>query len=1174
MSASDKPFYQTIFDNFMGISTIQHRVVTGCYTPNISPKRMKPKLFYDKYTRFSRVADRVTLDGSLMVLLTIFYLCILNLMMAVCWDMSTSGLDHASRSGSNFMPKDHYGASLRGYLGICCLFLLKQCTLIIYQGYKRRRRGASFSWQKLLRVVTQFTWGLLFLKILLVVISNTSLLNPGPDNNFSVMYQNVRGFVPFSSLGSSHPQLDTTKLLEFQSHVYEHEPDLIVLNETWLSKTHLDSEILDNASYKIFRLDRTLKSHPMDPNHPTKYKKHGGGVLIAVRTTADVESKVVTTKCGAEILSVELKFSPHNVICISSLYRVGTLGEENRAEVHRYLAKMALMKKFNKHILIGDLNLSGTSWPEGETSSNLEQGFLDLFNDLGLEQQIEKPTHIKGRVLDLLLTNSPSLIRDVSILGHNDVCSSDHFCITFNIKVRVKRKKVTKRKIYNYKRADFKGLNSELKHIPWDSVLAGCDPGTGWVKFKGILLNLCNKYIPTVTVRDKLQPPWFDSETFQLCREKERLRAKFKLSQSASDYSKYAKKRKEFKNLVQEKMAANFSDDSDPAIVSKKFWGHLKASTKTSRIPETIGYNGRFRNNPQDQSELFNTYFADQFSAPSSYNIEVDFSQESDNIGFEISHSAVRKLLKKIDPNKAAGPDEINGRVLKMCAEGICYPLSKIFLQSYNTGLIPNEWKQANVVPVHKKGSKTSSENYRPISLTCLVMKVFEKIVRDELMSRCGHLITDLQHGFLPMKSCSTQLIPFCDELSRSINDKCRTDVVYFDFAKAFDSVNHDIILAKLKNKFNIDGKLLRFLINYLKDRKQCVVVGGCKSGLRPVASGVPQGSILGPLLFVLFINDMADEVSEDTSLLLYADDTKIWRRIVDWFDHLQLQQDILSLYKWSRDNLMNFHPDKCKVLSVSFLREVHHLPFMSFFYTLDGTDGTELEYIQSEKDLGIVISGRLSWTAQIDALYSKASSRLGLVKRACHFVNVEKQRRVLYLSLVRSIFDHGSVIWHPSPNQVSRLENIQRRGVKWIAGELDHHFNSNEYLSRLWDLDILPISCRLVLVDLLMFFDILKGTTCVTLPDYIARIQPDDIEMTRLRSCHLDLDCFKCTIEIECLTFQSNFFNRCISSWNNLPRNVRLIKERPAFKSAVTAHLWNEELVAKSNEEDGSVSE
>ena len=261
----------------------------------------------------------------------------------------------------------------------------------------------------------------------------------------------------------------------------------------------------------------------------------------------------------------------------------------------------------------------------------------------------------------------------------------------------------------------------------------------------------------------------------------------------------------------------------------------------------------------------------------------------------------MKSVLDNLEINKAQVPDAINGAVLKNCSKSLSYPLYKLFNLVYNTGCIPSEWKLANVVPIHKKDDKNKVVNHRPIYLTSLVMKVFERILYDELLARTQEKIDPRQHGFLKNKSCNTNLLTFTESIARSLHEKIGTDVIYFDFAKAFDTVSHDLILQKLKVQYKIDGTLLKFFVNYLQGRKQQVIIDNAVSNSIDVLSGVPQGSILGPLFFVLFINDIINDIYENieanTNIALYADDTKIWREINSNNDCNILQKDIDTLY-------------------------------------------------------------------------------------------------------------------------------------------------------------------------------------------------------------------------------------------------------------------------------------
>jgi hypothetical protein len=297
-------------------------------------------------------------------------------------------------------------------------------------------------------------------------------------------------------------------------------------------------------------------------------------------------------------------------------------------------------------------------------------------------------------------------------------------------------------------------------------------------------------------------------------------------------------------------------------------------------------------------------------------NVKDDNGSMLSNV--DITKEDINKRLKNLKVNKAPGVDEIVPRILIENADYLSQPLEYIYRESLETGVVPNEWKQANVTPIYKKGPRELACNYRPVSLTSHICKVLESIIRDSLVDYLhgNNLIRDTQHGFVKKRSCLTNLLEFLEFVSSYIDRGFPVDVIYLDFQKAFDKVPHRRLMLKI-NSLGISGSILKWIENWLQDREQKVVMLGSSSRWIKVKSGVPQGSVLGPLLFLIYINDIDEVVA--SKILKFADDTKLYGVVANQQDIERLKNDLKNLCNWSADWLMLFNVDKCKVMHFGY---------------------------------------------------------------------------------------------------------------------------------------------------------------------------------------------------------------------------------------------------------------
>lgn len=505
------------------------------------------------------------------------------------------------------------------------------------------------------------------------------------------------------------------------------------------------------------------------------------------------------------------------------------------------------------------------------------------------------------------------------------------------------------------------------------------------------------------------------------------------------------------------------------------------------------------------------------------------------NIEGDITEAIVAKLLAALKVSKAFGPDGVHPRVLRELSATLAVPLVLIFKTSLRTGRLPEIWKKASVSAIYKKGSKKEPGNYRPVSLTSVVCKVMETLVKDWIQDhfRRNNLLSESQYGFISGRSTTLQLLKVMEDWSEAIDSGDQVDVVYFDFAKAFDSVPHRRLLAKLE-AYGITGPTLAWVESFLTGREQRVTINGKSSGWHPVTSGIPQGSVLGPLLFVIYINDLPASVV--SMMLLFADDTKLYRVIKEAHDRVLLQQDVTSMRNWGLKWLLRYHADKCKSMTVGTTR-TNNPPDTP--YTLGDI---ELEHVKSEKDVGVVVDDALTFDDHVAQIAKKANRVAGCIRRAFTYMD-DKTFLLLYKALVRPRVEYAQSAWRPYKRMhIDLLEKVQRRATKRVPGLQDL-----TYTERLKHLKLPTLAYRRLRGDMIEVYKIMSGIYDVQASSGILHTSAQ----RRTRGNSRRLEKRACRLN----TRKYSFSYRVVNAWNSLPDNTVTAPSLHAFENRLDRH-------------------
>ena len=806
-------------------------------------------------------------------------------------------------------------------------------------------------------------------------------------------------------------------------------------------------------------------------------------------------------------------------------------------------------KQFDLVVVFGDFNLPRIDWLKHQAltgTNSTEFKFLETLKDCYWHQMVKAPTRGRGKdhpsILDLLFTNAEEAINDLQIAP--PFGKSDHSVVSFDLTLKLERKKQRENK-WMYHRGDFDLLRNNLE-IDWEIKLAHLENiNQQWQFFKEKVFSAMELAIPKsrTALKSRFKVP-FDQKTREAIKAKAKLWRIYLKTRSADSWKQYCRQRNAVRQLTRDAVRSFELEIANGAKRNpKKFWSYVNSKLKMrTGVADLIDpATSTLVSSDADKANILNKYFASVFTEeptePPPPDIATELSEHLTDLA--IPRCTIVSKLKSLDKSKSPGYDGFHPIVLVETAEIIATPLLIIFEKTLTNGTLPDDWKNANVTAIFKKGNKSEPGNYRPVSLTSIVCKVQESILRDAVIEHLEQqkILSPCQFGFISGRSTTLQLLKVMEDWTRALDAGYNVDCIYTDFQKAFDKVPHRRLLAKLWN-YGVKGNVHNWIRDFLSDRKQTVKVNGESSSEANVTSGVPQGSVLGPILFIIYINDLP--LAAESKVMMFADDTKIYRPIKGTDDQETLQKDVNKLVDWSEKWLLPLHPDKAKVLTVGR----RHQPVTSYRLGCS-KQAPVVDKKAYEKDIGVTVDSELKFDRHIAEKVMKANRVLGMIKRS--FTHIDMYTfKTLYTAQVRPHLEYAASVWSPAQKKLTTLiENVQRRATKLVPG-----LANQEYTDRLRALDLPSLAFRRRRGDLIETFKILHPSTGYDRRVCEGIFRMNTVDHTRGHSMKILRD--KVRLDVR----RHAFSQRVVDDWNSLPQSVIEASNVNSFKARLD-HQW-----------------